>query len=295
MERYLPGRILLVLSGLSLAAQACARPISSNPVPFEPTRTADAFPPDRGDYYNEVLIYYPELSQLEVIDEGKFVTNPKGTNTERWFNFSDMPFNFEAAQLAAGFFEGMASAKEIIEHNLNGQPVNFLIQPMSGSERVLFIVPWKTPPPSTFGIQPGDLPAAATTRAEDGTWTSYVRVPDTIEDVTGNPAIFLTIEEVASRFLIDQLAASTFDVYSSDANLVPIARGLVNRSIADAFTLRQMGVSWEDYRDWAEGQSLDEGKTIPIMVFSENFYNSIPQTGMPFGVRTPIPLRGLQS
>lgn len=227
----------------------------------------------------EINQYYPDLKGEKLHSNGEFYTTR--TNT-KWFNFTGRNFDQNFAKATFEFFENLAKSQKILEYKWGGQSIPIAIAEKPRTQRVFFVIPEKAPIPTW----PDAAKDASTTGVfENSPYISFGRVHDREEGLPPS-LVFTTIETAFNQAFSVESCQSSILVSSLSTEMANLAQEIFCNSYGSAFTLKQMGTSYDKYSIWAKDVLIrknPQSPSYPLYILSEQEYGEIPTIGLILG------------
>lgn len=250
------------------AITACSQ--EKHEKPFTPTPIVQS-----AERYPEIGLYYPSLTNFAVRETGQ-------TNTERsstkWLNLSSANFDSSIASKAIDYFENLARSRKDFIYQFSGQSIPLVPDVKPRTNRVIFLISQQAPNP--------DWPDAAYTAAttgffKDSPYVSFVRVYDVQQDIPQSK-VFTTTEKEANKALAVELCQSIISLRSITTEMANLGQEIFCNSWGAAFTLRQYGLNYNQYTQWATAISISpnpKSPSYPLYVLTKSDYEQIPNIG----------------
>lgn len=229
----------------------------------------------------EIESYYPELENYQILSKGEFATDRTYT---KWFNLSKMDLNPNIALAAFRYFEGVGKNQKVIRYPDGNQSIPFGLNQRPRTERVLFFIPQDAPSPNWPNIS---FTATTTGRFTGGPYVTFVRIPNSEKDLAPS-LVFRTPESAANKAFAIEACQSSVLVGSVSTEAAKLGQEIVCNSWGIAFTIKQRGIKFEEYKNWAKGVLIRQdpkSPSYPLYVLSEQEYSQIPKIGQPLSNR----------
>ncbi len=262
-------------SALACQVRPSPSPVNQDRVPIDSTSAVPA------DY---VSIFSPELSNLDLRASGQLKTK-RGTSF-RWYNYSDLTFNAEAAAATLSYFQEFAPPQGINHFLVSaGREIPISIAPRAGDhERPIFIVPEDAPKPAFWGVIGDNADASTNINANRLATATYIQpkansrllpILTTLEAYLNKPFAV----EACNQFVESSLIINRQYNYADPVRVAVNAHEAFCGSLGIAFALRQAETSYGIYKD-ARVTSNFFGFD-PLKLDQEG-YNKIPKVGNVF-------------
>ncbi len=221
--------------------------------------------------------YYPEL-KWPILAQGSFETK-NAKRKVHWQNASGADFNTQNAQAVFSFLELVSNSnlKPTVQ-SMEGQKLELLVKPHKPVPLEIFIVPENTEDPKW--AQGSNVVTGAYTRLAD---TENINIE----------VIKITKPNISAASFEDQFQSSqeyanfSFLVEASQASIIVVSPELEPSvdgqevfcvSMAVAIYARQKSLNYQQYGDTIKDKIVRLGiGTVPLLRFSEQVYNQIPQ------------------
>ncbi len=221
--------------------------------------------------------YYPELTGKKIKDSGKFTTTYSNV---RWYNFTELRFNQQSVQAAYDYFDLFVKDPKFIDYG----GVEFGSTKHRQNDKILFIVPQDTPSPKWPDVD--DQSIAVTQTGFPNGIPSYIKITDipaqlphstNVDELTINSNISIFTEACQASL---QMLPTNKQVNN---DLIQVAQELLCNSVSRAFTLKQLGYSYEEYLQWANEATVGPSaeNAIPVSILNQQQYGQIPTKGFP--------------
>lgn len=218
--------------------------------------------------------YYPELMNKDPYEVGAFKTDQGASVT--WLNYTDGKFNPKSAQKMFSYFYNFippefAKSKTTISYDGKDEDVYYTPRSIK-NERVIFIVPENIPFPR-FAEQ---LETLGVTAYYGEAVISYIKIVN-----FGNK--LFSREDWSTVVLATETCQQGVEITSTNPELAQLAQEIYCNSLGEAYTAKQMGLSYEEYFQSYNGGGLgvfrigDKRISTKRTVFPESVYLSIPK------------------
>lgn len=271
MKEGLLGRRRLIVDGAAAVALTALGCVRAEPTPTRvPTRTpAVETPTTVVAFPAEVTSYYPEMQRLPR-QSGIIRTNVSET---KWFNFSEYNFNSSIAQGMYAYFESLARKDTVVNYQISGSAIRYELKSKPKTKRILYLISSDDPQPSW----PNTARSATTTdRFQDESYKTFVRVYE--QNNLPASSLFAIPQTYAMRSFATEAYQSTVLVAGPTVELANLGQEIVGNSFGIAFGARQMGLSYEEYKEKASAMLIgpDPSRGYSLYVLTQPEYNEIP-------------------
>lgn len=226
--------------------------------------------------YPEIGLYYPSLTTFKILETGQVNTERGST---KWLNLSSANFDPALASRVIDYFEKLAGKRDILIYRFSGHSMPLLLDLKPRTNRVIFLIPPQAPTPDW---QPDVSWTASTTGIfKSGPYVSVVRVYNKQQDIPQSK-VFTTIDKAANKALAVEICQSTIQVSSSTTEMANLGQELFCNSWGAAFTLKQYGLTYDQYNRWARDTKISanpQSPSYPLYVVTESDYQQIPKIG----------------
>ena len=221
--------------------------------------------------------YYPELMDKDPFEVGTFKTD-QGTSVT-WLNYTDGKFNPESAQKMFSFFYDFvppefAASKTTISYN--GKDEDIYYGPREAKkERIIFIVPENMPFPQNIER----LKALGVTSFGEKAVISYIKA-------VGFGDKLYSRNDWATMVFATETCQEGVEIRSTNPELAQLTQEVYCNSLGDAYTARQMNLSYEEYKAYYQSYNGvasdifligDKRISAKRTVFPESVYLSLPR------------------
>jgi len=213
---------------------------------------------------------------LAVKESGSFFTNDIVTT---WTNLTDSHFIEKSAKDIFLYFEKLQSRMAKIPYVINEITyTNFSITKTKASDRLFLILPEEVTMPKYQNDQNFETPSLTYTLDGGKKHISYIRINSSRKTLPKSATYDNETEDANLKFLIEA-CQSSIKVTGDSEGLDTLGQEIVCNSLAIAVFIKQKGMSFSDYTNWASDVTIGPTpkEQYPLMVIPEEEYNNIPE------------------
>ena len=187
-------------------------------------------------------------------------------------------FDPALASRSIDYFEKLAGKRDLLMYQFSGHSIPLLLGLKPRTNRVIFLIPPQAPTPDWQT----DVSWTASTTGifKNGPYVSFVRAYN--EQQISSSTVFTTIDKAANKALAVEICQSTIQVSSSTTEMANLGQEIFCNSWGAAFTLRQYGLTYDQYAQWAKTTLISanpQSPSYPLYVLTESDYQQIPNVG----------------